>query len=98
MDLPVNGVCINFPPKQDPFALLAAKHEEGAVEANLPLRGTYVRYFAVYFERSVGYDMKSVRLTEDATPAIFEKLDNDKPKQISILMEKLNRKRVIYER
>ena len=44
--------------------------------------------------RSVGYDMKSVRLTEDAIPTIFDKLGNAKPKRISSLMEKLNRKRV----
>ena len=42
--------------------------------------------------RSAGYDMMSVRLTEDAIPTIFDKLDNAKPKLISILMEKLNRK------
>ena len=28
--------------------------------------------------RSVGYDMKSVRLTEDSIPAIFDKLGNIK--------------------
>ena len=46
--------------------------------------------------RSVGYDMKSVRLREDAIPTIFDKLCNAKPKRISCLMEKLNRKRVCY--
>jgi len=39
--------------------------------------------------RSDGYDMKSVRLTEDAILTIFDKLGNVKPKRISSLMEKL---------
>jgi len=37
-----------IPPKQDSFVWLAVKHEQNAVEANLPLWGTYIRYFAVY--------------------------------------------------
>jgi hypothetical protein len=40
--------------------------------------------------RSVGYDMNNVRLTEDAIPTIFDKLDNAKPKRISSLIETLN--------
>ena len=44
--------------------------------------------------RSVGYDMKNVRLTEDAIPTILVKQCDAKPKRISSLMEKLNRKRV----
>jgi len=44
--------------------------------------------------QSVGYDTKSVRLTEVASPTIFDKLGNGKPKRISGLMEILNRKRV----
>ncbi|KAK2163610.1 hypothetical protein LSH36_76g00075 [Paralvinella palmiformis] len=47
--------------------------------------------FAPLFK--VGYDMKSVRLTEDAIPTIFDKLGNAKPKRISSLAKKLNRKR-----
>ena len=48
--------------------------------------------------RSVGYDMKSVRFTNYAIPAIFDKLGDAKPKRITSLMEKLNRKRVcMYE-
>jgi len=43
---------------------------------------------------SVGYDIKSVRLTEDPIPTILKKLGNAKPKRINSLMEKLNRKRV----
>jgi len=35
MDLPVNGVCIRSH-KQDSFVWLAPKHEQNAVEANLP--------------------------------------------------------------
>ena len=38
--------------------------------------------------------MKSVRLTEDAILTTFDKLGNAKPKQISNLMEKLNRKQL----
>jgi len=30
--------------------------------------------------RSVGYDIKNVRLREDASPTIFDKLGNAKPK------------------
>ena len=44
--------------------------------------------------RSVRYDMKSARLTEDAIPTRFDKLCDAKPKQMIRLMEKLNRKRV----
>jgi len=44
--------------------------------------------------RSVGYDMKSVRLTEVAIPTIFDTLGNGKSKRISSLMGKQNRKRV----
>jgi len=35
-------------PKQDWFARLTAKYKQNAVEANLPLRETDVRYFDVY--------------------------------------------------
>jgi len=35
--------------------------------------------------------MKSVMLTEDTIPTIFDKLGNPKPKRISSLMQKLNR-------
>ena len=38
--------------------------------------------------------MKSVRLTEDAIPNIFVKEHDAKPKRISSLMEKLDRKRI----
>jgi len=38
------------------------------------------------------YYMKSVRLTEYAIPTLFNKLGDAKPKRISSLMEKLNRK------
>jgi len=69
-----------------------AKHEQSEVEADLPFRGTYVRYFAVY--GTIRYDMKSVMLTEDAIPTIFDKLGYDKPIRFSSFMEKLNRKRV----
>ena len=44
--------------------------------------------------RSVGYDMKSVRIPEDAIPTIFDKQSDAKPTKISSLMEELNRKRV----
>ena len=44
--------------------------------------------------RSVGYDMRSVRLPENAIPTIFHKLGDDKPERISSLMDKLNRKLV----
>jgi len=40
--------------------------------------------------RSVGYDRKSIRLTEDAIPTIFDKLGDGR---ISSLIEQLNRKR-----
>jgi len=40
----------------------------------------------------IGYDIKSVRLTEDGIPTIFCKLGDAKPKRIINLMEKLNRK------
>jgi len=40
--------------------------------------------------RSVGYDLKCVRFTEDADPAIFDKLGDAKPKRSSSLMEKPN--------
>ena len=36
MDLPVDLVCINSPKKQDSIARLAAKHEQSAVQSNLP--------------------------------------------------------------
>jgi len=42
--------------------------------------------------RSVGYEMESVRLTEDAIPTILDKLGDANSKRISGLMEKLNRK------
>ncbi|KAK2153164.1 hypothetical protein LSH36_305g03073 [Paralvinella palmiformis] len=42
---------------------------------------------------SVGYDMKSVRLIEDAILTIFDKLGNAKPKRISSLINKLKGKR-----
>ena len=95
MGLPVDGVCIHSP-KQDSFARLAAKHEQSAVEASLLTYHFEERMFVISpsMARSVGYDMKSVRLTEDAIPTIFDKLGNAKPKRISSLMEKLNRKRV----
>ena len=80
------------PPKQGSFARLAEKHEQSALVANLPLRGTCVRYFPIY-----GTIMKSVRLTEDAFPTIFNKLGNAKPKRISSLMKKLNRKRCMSD-
>jgi len=41
--------------------------------------------------RSVGYDVKNVRLTKDAIPTIFDKLGDAKSKRNSSLMEKLNR-------
>jgi len=40
------------------------------------------------------YDMKSVRLREDAISTIFDKLGDAEPKRINNLVEKLNRKRV----
>ena len=43
---------------------------------------------------SVGYDMKSVGLTEDAILTIFDELGDANPKRISSLMAKLNGKRV----
>jgi len=46
------------------------------------------------FPRSIGYNMNSVRLTEDAIRTIFIKQRDAKAKQMSSLMEKLNRKRV----
>ncbi|KAK2164618.1 hypothetical protein LSH36_61g08001 [Paralvinella palmiformis] len=71
------------------FARSAAKHEQSPVEANFP-------HFVISpsMARSVGYDMKSIRLTEDDIPTIFDKLSGAKPKRLSSLMEKLNRKRV----
>ena len=42
--------------------------------------------------RSVGYEIERVRLTEDAIPTILGKLGDANSKQISGLMEKLNRK------
>ena len=44
--------------------------------------------------RSFGYDMKSVRFTEDTIPTIFVKQCYANPKRISSLMETLNRKQV----
>ena len=44
--------------------------------------------------RSVRYDMKSFRLTQDAISTIFNKLGNAKLKRISGLRDNLNRKRV----
>jgi len=85
MGLPVDGVCIHSP-KQDSFARLAAKHEQSAVEANLPQQ--------TFLTRSRRYDMKNVRVTEDAILSIFDKMGDAKPKRISSLMEKLNRKRI----
>jgi len=78
------------------FALIPPKHEQSAVEANLPTYHFEGRMLVILPSkaRSVGYDMKNVRLTEDAIPTIFDKLDNAKPKRISSLMGKLNRKRV----
>jgi len=85
-----------IPPKQNSFALLAAKHEQSPVEANLPNHHLEQHMFVISpsMARSVGYDMKSVRLIEDAIPITFDKLANAKPKQIISLMKKLNRKRV----
>jgi len=85
-----------IPPKQDSFSRLAAKHEQSAVEANL-LTYHFEEHMFVNspsMARSVGYDMKSVRLTEYVIPIILDKLGDAKPKRISSLMEKLNRKRV----
>ena len=88
MDLPVDGVCINSPKTRIVCASGCETWTEcnGSQLANLPLSPSMAR--------SVGYDMKSVRFTEMAIPTIFNKLGNAKPKRISSLMEKLNRKRV----
>ena len=40
---------------------------------------------------SFGYDIKSIRLTEDTIRIIFDKLGEYKPKRISSLMDKLNK-------
>ena len=95
MDLPVDGVCINSPKTRLVCAIGWGK-KLCAVEANLPTYYFEEHMFVISpsMARSVGYDMKSVRLTEDAIPTIFDKLGNAKPKRISSLMEKLNRKRV----
>jgi len=47
-----------------------------------------------FMARSVGCDMRSASLTEDAVPTIFDKLGDAKPKRISSLMGKLKKKRV----
>ena len=85
-----------IPKTQDSFARLAVKQEQSAVEANWPTYHFEERMFIISqsMARSVGYDIKSVGLTEDAIPTIFDKLDNVKAKRISRFMEKLNRKRV----
>jgi len=72
-----------IPPKQGSFARLAVKHEQRAVEANLPTYHFEERMFVILPSdaRLVGYDIKSVRLTENAIPTIFDKLANAKPKQ-----------------
>jgi len=66
------------------------------MEVNLPTNQFEERMFVISpsLARSVGYDMKSVRLTEDDIRTIFYKLANAKPKRISSLMDELNRKRV----
>ena len=90
-----------FIPQKALFARLAAKREQSAILANLPqqtLRGHFDEWMfitSLSMTQSVGYDKKSVRLTWDAIPTIFDKLGHDaNPKQISNLMEKLNRKQL----
>jgi len=80
---------------------LAYKHEHIAVKAILSqqalwetLSVTYVCVISPSMARLISYDMNSGRLTEDVIPTIFVKQHNAKPKRISRLMRKLNRKGV----
>ena len=85
--------------QQDSFARLVAKHDQRVqwkptCHSNLCGRHFEQRMFVISpsMARSIGYDMKSVRLTEDAIPTIFIKQRDANPKRISSLMKKLNRK------
>ena len=90
----------SFPPKQDSFAWLVAKHEQSTVEANLSQQALQETILETTFVispslvRSIGYDLKSVGLKGNVVPTISVKQHDPKPKQISNLMGKLNRKRV----
>jgi len=92
MNLPMDEVCINSP-KTRLVRAIAAKDQQSAVEANLPTYQLKERKFVISpsLARSVGYNMKSVRLTEDVIRTIFDRLGIAKPKRISSLMG-------IYER
>ena len=94
MDMAVDGVCINFPKTWLICAICCETWTEcSASQLNYHFEE---RMFVILLAIAwlVGYDMKSVRLTEDAIPTIFDKLSNAKPKRMDSLMEKLNRKRV----
>ena len=79
MDLPVDELCINSLQNKTRF-------RDWLRNANrVQWRPTYhfeecMFVISPSIARSVGYDMKSVSLTEDAIPTIFDKLGNAKLK------------------